>query len=95
MFITMTPFTTVIIYLLIALIEASPTPDVRIFDPISQQASAVPEQVHTRWSRQDIFTLISVFVAVIGVFIGVLVASPAVREWLYRPFNCKFTSSYL
>jgi beta-lactamase regulating signal transducer with metallopeptidase domain len=95
LFVTMTPFITVVVSLLIALIEASPTPTVCNVEPTSQRTSAIPEQVHTRWSRQDIFTLVSVFVSVIGVFISVLVASSTVREWLYRPFRRKFITSYL
>jgi hypothetical protein len=45
------------------------------------------------WSRQDIFTLVSVCVAIAGIFIGALSASPTVREWLCKPFRCKATTS--
>jgi hypothetical protein len=77
----------------VALIAASPIQAVRDVGFISQQSPATHDQVPARWSRQDIFTLVSVCVAVIGIFIGVLVASPVVRKWLYTPFRCKLALS--
>lgn len=75
--------------------ESSSILAVRRVESINQQSSAASDQVHTRWSRQDIFTLVSVCVGVIGIFIAVLVASPVLREWLYRPLRCEFTSSHV
>jgi hypothetical protein len=88
----MTPLITASLSLHIALIAAFPTQAVRDADFNSQQSSTTSDTISTRWSRQDIFTLVSVCVAVIGIFIGVLVASPAVRKWLYTPFHRKLTS---
>ncbi|RII08779.1 hypothetical protein CUC08_Gglean007175 [Alternaria sp. MG1] len=49
-------------------------------------------QQQLRWSRQDIFTLVSVCVAIVGIFIGALGASPTLREWLCKPFRyCAIT----
>lgn len=90
----MTPLITAILLLPIALLDASPTLAIRGMASLKYEASVTSDQVSTRWSRQDIFTLVSVCVAVVGIFIGVLVASPAVREWLYRPFHREFLSSY-
>jgi hypothetical protein len=47
----------------------------------------------TAWSRQDIFTFISVCVAVFGIVTAVLVAAPKVREWCCKPFECKLNSN--
>jgi hypothetical protein len=59
-------------------------------------ASAVPhcsliarQSVPLRWSKQDILNLVGVCVAVITVIVGVsavLVASPKLRRWVYKPF---------
>jgi hypothetical protein len=87
----MTPLVITSISLHIALVVAFPTQAVRDAELISQQSSATSDRVPTGWSRQDIFTLVSVCVAIIGIFIGVLVASPAVRSFLYKPLHCKFT----
>lgn len=91
----MTPLITAILLLPIALLDASPTLAIRDMTSLNHKASVTSDQVSTSWSRQDIFTLVSVCVAVVGIFIGVLVASPAVREWLYRPLYCESLSSYL
>ena len=90
----MTPLITAILFLPFALLDASPTVAIHDIASLNYKTSVTSNQVHTTWSRQDIFTLVSVCVAIIGIFIGVLVASPAVREWLYRPFHCMFTLSY-
>jgi hypothetical protein len=93
-----------ILFLRIALIAASPTlaptsllsdrtgEAVRDMNLLNQKSHDTPNRDLTGWSRQDIFTLVSVCVAVIGIFISVLVASPAVRKWLYTPFHCKLAS---
>jgi cell division protein FtsX len=85
----MTPLIIASLSLHIALIAAFPIQAVRDVKLNSQQSSVPHDQIATRWSRQDIFTPVSVCVAIIGIFIGVLVASPAVRKWLYTPFHCK------
>jgi hypothetical protein len=85
----MTPFIMASLSLYIALIAAFPIQAVRDVKWNSQQSSPTSDQIPTRWSRQDIFTLGSVCVAIVSIFIGVLVASPVVRKWLYTPFHCK------
>jgi hypothetical protein len=85
----MTPLIIAGLSLHVALIAAFPIQAVRDVKLNSQQSSATSDQIPTRLSRQDIFTLVSVCVAIISIFIGVLVASPAVRKWLYTPFHCK------
>ncbi|KAF7676019.1 hypothetical protein GT037_005524 [Alternaria burnsii] len=89
----MTPLVIASLLLQVALIVAFPTQAARGADLISQQSSATSDRVPTGWSRQDIFTLVSVCVAVIGIFVGVLVASPAVRNFLYKLLHCEFTPS--
>ncbi|KAF7676020.1 hypothetical protein GT037_005525 [Alternaria burnsii] len=42
-----------------------------------------PNQTRNKWSRQDIFTLVSVCVAIVGIFIGVIVASPEIARCEY------------
>jgi hypothetical protein len=85
----MTPLMIASLSLYIALIAAFPIQAVSDVKLNSQQSSATSDQILTRWLRQDIFTLVSVGVAIIDIFIGVLVASPAVHKWLYTPFRCK------
>ncbi|OAG24953.1 hypothetical protein CC77DRAFT_1004638 [Alternaria alternata] len=83
----MTPLITAILFLPITLLDASPILTIRDMASLNHKASVASDQLSTRWSRQDIFTLVSVCVAVVGIFIGALVASPTVRQWLYRPFR--------
>jgi len=78
-----------IIFFQIAFTKAALVPSVRDVDTVNQQHPTTSARAQTRWSRQDIFTLVSVCVAVVGIFIAVLVASPTLREWLYRPFHRK------
>ena len=89
----MTPLIIASLSLHIALIVAFPTQAVRDAELISQQSSVTSDRVPTGWSRQDIFILISVCVALIGIFVGVLVASTTVRNFFYKPLHCKFTLS--
>ncbi|CAN9422144.1 unnamed protein product [Alternaria alternata] len=79
----MTPLMIASLSLYIALIAAFPIQAVRDVKLNSQQSSATSDQILTRWSRQDIFTLVSVGVAIIGIFIGVLVTSPATARSRY------------
>jgi len=78
-----------IIFFQIAITKASLIPNARHEDIVNQQFPATSARAQAGWSRQDIFTLVSVCVAVVGIFIAVLVASPTLREWLYRPFHSK------
>ena len=82
-------FFAAIVGLLPTLIEAFPTPSTRDVDLTHHQDPTTPDQAQTGWSRQDIFTLVSVCVAVAGILIGLLLASPKLREWLCHPFKCK------
>ncbi|KAH7084959.1 hypothetical protein BKA63DRAFT_498584 [Paraphoma chrysanthemicola] len=41
------------------------------------------------WSKQDIITLIGVLVAVLGILLTLLLASPTLRRKLLYPCRCK------
>ena len=71
------------------LAEASPVGSTRTVVPSYHQRPTSPDQAQTGWSRQDIFTLVSVCVAVAGILIGLLIASSNLREWLCDPVRCK------
>lgn len=61
------------------------------FPPESAHTQCLPSYrtVHTEggWSRQDMLTLASVCLAIVGIMIGALMASPKAREWLCKPFK--------
>jgi hypothetical protein len=65
-------------------IEAVSIPSVR-----DGQSSTLGDPAQTSWSRQDIFTLIGVCVAITSVLAGLLVGLPGLRGWLYKPFHRK------
>jgi len=78
-----------VVGLLPTLMRAFPIPPNRTLVATFHQRSTIPDEAQTGWSRQDIFTLVSVCVAVAGILIGLLLASPKLREWLCDPFKCK------
>jgi hypothetical protein len=80
-----------ILLLCFTLIEASPVPPLRNGDTLQDSLPQTPNQAQNKWSRQDIFTLVSVCVAIAGIFIGVLVALPRLRKSLYKPFDSRPT----
>jgi ABC-type phosphate transport system permease subunit len=52
--------------------------------------TAVTPAIRQHWSKQDVLTLIGVCVGVVTVIVGlvgVLVASPKIREWLCMPIH--------
>lgn len=51
------------------------------------------ESTQSAWSRQDVFTFVSVCVAVAGIATAILVAAPRFREWCCKPFACKLNST--
>jgi hypothetical protein len=53
------------------------------------QSSIAGDTARTSWSRQDIFTLFGVCVAITSILVGLLVALPGLRGWLCRPFHSK------
>jgi len=81
--------------LLPTLIKAFPIPPTRNVGPNHHQRPTGRDQTRAGWSRQDIFTLVSVCVAVAGILIGLLLASPKLREWLCDPFKCKRNLNFL
>ena len=82
-------FLTATIVFSIALAQASPVPPIRNVEPINHQTPPDLNPPHTKWSRQDIFTLIGVFVAVIGILVCLLLASSKLRELSWKPFHCE------
>lgn len=88
-------FLAAIVGLLPTHIEAFPIPLVRDAHLTHHQGPTTSNQAQTGWSRQDIFTLVSVCVAVAGILIGLLLASPRTREWLCKPFERKRNPSFL
>ena len=58
---------------------------------VSQKlAPRQPVGLDTTWSKQDILTLVGVCIAIVTVIIGLvgmLVASPRLRRWLYKPYH--------
>ena len=73
----------------VRLANSSPIPPIRDGILHSSQSPPASEKTQTVWSRQDIFALASVCVAIAGIFIGLLVASPKLRCWLREPLHCK------
>jgi hypothetical protein len=69
--------------------KATPIPAVHDGDVTRDQPSSGFNESQTRWSRQDVFTLISVCVGVAAILIGALIALPRLREWLCKPFHRK------
>jgi hypothetical protein len=47
----------------------------------------------SHWSRQDVLTSISIGIAMLGILVAVLVATPSLREWCCKPFACKLNPS--
>ncbi|KAH7084960.1 hypothetical protein BKA63DRAFT_498587 [Paraphoma chrysanthemicola] len=47
-----------------------------------------PNSSSPGWSKEEIITLISVLVAVSGIFTTLLIAVPAFRSWIFQP--CTF-----
>jgi hypothetical protein len=82
-----------LLLLSVASTEGSPILPVHNEQLRYDHVSTDSNQQQLGWSRQDIFTLVSVCVAIAGIFIGALGASPTLREWLCKPFRCKATPS--
>lgn len=82
-----------ILLLSVASIEASPILPVHNEQLGYDHVPTDSNQQQLGWSRQDIFTLVSVCVAIVGIFIGALGASPTLRVWLCKPSRCKATPS--
>ncbi|KAH8627326.1 hypothetical protein IG631_17094 [Alternaria alternata] len=82
-----------LLLLSVASTEGSPILPVHNEQPGYDHVPTDLNQQQLGWSRQDIFTLVSVCVAIAGIFIGALGASPTLREWLCQPFRCKATPS--
>ena len=80
-----------ILLLSVASIEASPILPVHNEGLGHEHVPTDLNEQQLGWSRQDIFTLVSVCVAIAGIFVGALGASPTLREWLRKPFRCKAT----
>lgn len=80
----MTPFAVIFVLFSSTCAEAVSIPSGH--DDIS---TGNPNANRKGWSRQDTITLAGVCVAVLGILIGVLVASPQLREWLCIPFRRK------
>ncbi|OAG24980.1 hypothetical protein CC77DRAFT_296360 [Alternaria alternata] len=78
-----------ILLLSVASIEASPILPVHNEQLGYDRVPTDSNQQQLGWSRQDIFTLVSVCVAIVGIFIGALGASPTLRVWLCKPSRCK------
>ncbi|KAH6870800.1 hypothetical protein BKA58DRAFT_385841 [Alternaria rosae] len=83
----MLPFAAVMILSHIVFVGCSPIPPIRQADSPSSQSFSTSDRPQTTWSRQDIFTLVSVCVAVVGIVIGLLIASPKSREWIQEPLK--------
>jgi hypothetical protein len=77
----MTRLVTLLELLFVAFTEAVSIPSTR--------DGGTSNSVQLGWSRQDVLTLISVCIAVIGVLTAVLVSAPGLRERLCKPFECK------
>ena len=73
----------------VRLANSSPIPPIRDGILHSSQSPTASEKTQTVWSRQDIFALASVCVAIAGIFIGLLIASPKLRCWLRESLHCK------
>lgn len=71
------------------LTDGSPTPPIPNQGAAHDQQPATSNRSRSSWSRQDVFTLISVFVAVAAILTTVLVAVPKLRHWLCKPLECK------
>jgi hypothetical protein len=80
----MTSIIGVLVFWFIPCIEAVSIPSVR-----DGQSSTPGDPARTSWSRQDIFTLIGVCVAITSILVGLLVALPGLRGWLCKPFHRK------
>ncbi|KAH7084961.1 hypothetical protein BKA63DRAFT_6863 [Paraphoma chrysanthemicola] len=59
----------------LALAHAVPTPP-------------TPTPASSHWSKEDIFSLGSVLVAICGIIVALLIAFPKFRKWLYGPCRC-------
>lgn len=67
------------------LFKAFPIPPIRSQSATCDQQFVTSSQSQTSWPRQDVFALISVFVAVAAILTAVLVAVPKLRRWLRKP----------
>jgi hypothetical protein len=83
-----------ILLLSAASIEASPILPVHYEQLEYDHVSTDSNQGQLGWSRQDVFTLVSVCVAIAGILIGALLASPILREWLCKPVHRKANPAY-
>lgn len=83
------PLVIAILLLSVASTKASPILPVHNEQLGYDHVSTDSNQQQLGWSRQDIFTLVSVCVAIAGIFIGALGASPTLRVWLCKPIHCK------
>jgi hypothetical protein len=85
-------------FFLLLLAQAFPTNALVIRRHVSasdiRDQSSLPN-AQSSWSRQDILTFIGVGVAVLGIFTGLLAASPILRGWLCMPFLCTFDAHSL
>jgi hypothetical protein len=85
----MTRLSVALPFLCFILIKASPIPPIRNQGATHDQQPATLSQSQTSWSRQDVFTLISVFLAVAAILTAVLVTAPKLRRWLCKPLESK------
>ncbi|OAG24954.1 hypothetical protein CC77DRAFT_291031 [Alternaria alternata] len=73
----------------VRLVNSSPIPPIREGVLQSSQSPTASDKTQTVWSRQDIFALASICVAIAGIFIGLLIASPKLRYRLRESLHCK------
>jgi hypothetical protein len=90
----MSPLYIALLFFYVASIKAAPTLPVREGTSESNYVPPTSNQTQTGWSRQDIFTLASVGVAMVGILIGAFLASPTLREWLCKPFHSKLKTTF-
>jgi hypothetical protein len=83
------PTLSMVFFLALLLLSTTTASAVSRRSLVTRQAVS-PDSTQPPWSEQDILTLVGVCVAVITVIIAViavLIASPKLCRWLYKPFG--------
>jgi hypothetical protein len=74
---------------LLAIAQAAPASP----PPTNDPQTSIGSTAAPAWSKEAIFTLVGILVALVGILVMVILSSARVRGWLYYPFKGECATS--